>query len=118
MSSRGRTLKAEVVIKLPHSVLALAQTWTLGAQPGHGLKIVDSHEVKVRGGVLQVDFAEGKLDEPQDDALGIFRQRLRPLPLITVAFRCRECGCWWCRFRDGAAWFRALRGATWRVSLG
>jgi len=30
------------------------------------LKIVDSREVKVRGGVLQVDFAEGQLDQPQD----------------------------------------------------
>jgi hypothetical protein len=36
----------------------------LRAQPGRGLKIVDSREVKVRGGVLQVDFAEGPLDEP------------------------------------------------------
>src|SRR4051812_45931315 len=38
---------------------------SLRAQPGRGLKIVDSREVKVRGGVLQVDFAEGQLDEPQ-----------------------------------------------------
>lgn len=37
----------------------------LQAQPGRGLKIVDSREVKVRGGTLQVDFAEGQLDEPQ-----------------------------------------------------
>jgi hypothetical protein len=37
---------------------------TLRAQPGRGLKIVDSREVKVRGGVLHVDFAEGQLDEP------------------------------------------------------
>jgi hypothetical protein len=35
------------------------------AQPGRGLKIVNSNEVKLRGGVLQVDFAEGQLDEPQ-----------------------------------------------------
>jgi hypothetical protein len=37
----------------------------LCAQPGRGLKIVDSREVKVRGGVLHVDFAEGQLDDPQ-----------------------------------------------------
>ncbi|HTM15513.1 MAG TPA: hypothetical protein VL135_01370 [Terracidiphilus sp.] len=36
----------------------------LVAQPGRGLKIVDSREVKVQGGVIHVDFAEGKLDEP------------------------------------------------------
>ena len=46
-------------------VLALVPALPLCAQPGHGLKIVDSRELKVRGAVLQVDFAEGKLDDPQ-----------------------------------------------------
>ena len=46
------------------SLLFLCLPLLVSAQPGHGLKIVNSREVKVRGGILQVDFAEGKLDQP------------------------------------------------------
>ncbi|MBS1801790.1 MAG: hypothetical protein JST28_00405 [Acidobacteria bacterium] len=45
-------------------VFAFLLSLPVFAQPGRGLKIVDSRAVKVRGAVLQVDFAEGKLDEP------------------------------------------------------
>ena len=65
MNARCEALLSRVVVVLSTFVLALVQVLPVCAQPGHGLKIVDSHEVKVRGGVLQVDFAEGQLDEPQ-----------------------------------------------------
>lgn len=46
--------------------LLASQPWLPArAQPGRGLTIVRSREVKVEGGVLQVDFAEGPLDQPE-----------------------------------------------------
>ena len=39
------------------------------AQPGHGLTIVASRELKIGGGTLQVDFAAGPLDLSQDAVL-------------------------------------------------
>jgi hypothetical protein len=53
----------------------------LCAQPGHGLKIVDSREVKVRGGVLHVDFAEGHLDDP-----AAILQRIQSAASAVVAY--------------------------------
>lgn len=46
------------------SLFALGHALPMVAQPGRGLKIVDSRELKAAGSVLQVDFAEGHLDEP------------------------------------------------------
>jgi hypothetical protein len=59
----ARQIRAAVFVCLGISPLVVQLP--LDAQPGRGLKIVDSREVKVPDGVLQVDFAEGKLDEPQ-----------------------------------------------------
>lgn len=46
------------------SLLYLGLLLPAPAQPGRGLKIVNAREVKAGGAVLQVDFAEGKLDHP------------------------------------------------------
>jgi hypothetical protein len=59
----ARQIRAAVFVCLGISPLVVRLP--LDAQPGRGLKIVDSREVKVPGGVLQVDFAEGHMDEPQ-----------------------------------------------------
>ena len=65
MHARPRRILGGAALAVFTFVLALAPATPLCAQPGRGLKIVDSREVKVRGGVLQVDFAEGHLDEPE-----------------------------------------------------
>jgi len=64
MNTRPPGLIAQVV-SIATCLFALWPGIAVHAQPGRGLKIVDSHDVKVRGGVLQVDFAEGPLDQPQ-----------------------------------------------------
>jgi len=61
--------------------LCLVGLAPLCAQPGRGLKIVDSREVKVRGGVLHVDFAEGQLDDPQ-----AILQRIQSAASAVVAY--------------------------------
>ncbi|HXS76106.1 MAG TPA: hypothetical protein VN753_08015 [Terracidiphilus sp.] len=58
MRPRKRDLLLPAVIALLGPALILP----LWAQPGHGLKIADSHELKANGAVLQVDIAEGHLD--------------------------------------------------------
>jgi len=42
----------------------LGPPFRLYAQPGRGLKIADSHQLKEGSAILQVDIAEGKLDRP------------------------------------------------------
>ena len=46
--------------------LALALPLVVAAQPGQGLTIVASHELKIGGAKLQVDFAAGLLDLSQE----------------------------------------------------
>jgi hypothetical protein len=43
------------------------------SQPGHNLQIVASHDIKNGGATLQVDFAAGPLDLPQDAILAHIR---------------------------------------------
>lgn len=46
--------------------VSLASPSVVAAQPGHGLTIVASRELKIGGATLQVDFAAGQLDLSQD----------------------------------------------------
>ena len=44
---------------------ALALPWLAAAQPGHNLTIVATRDLKIGGGTVQVDFAEGAMDLSQ-----------------------------------------------------
>jgi len=81
MSSRLRRILIEAAAVASTFLITLAAPLPLGAQPGHGLKIVDSREVKVRGGVLQVDFAEGQLDDPK-----VILRRIQTAASAVVAY--------------------------------
>lgn len=54
-----------VFLALTAAVVGVAMMLPVAAQPGHGLKIAESRELKVNGAVLQVDIAEGHLDDVQ-----------------------------------------------------
>ena len=51
---------------LSNAGLAMVLALPSAAQPGHGLTIVASRELKIGGATLQVDFAAGPLDLSQD----------------------------------------------------
>lgn len=53
--------------------LLLLRTSTIHAQPGHNLTIVATHDLKIGGATLQVDFAAGPLDLSQDQILAHIR---------------------------------------------
>lgn len=55
------------------ALAAIALSAMAAAQPGRGLTIVASHELKIGGAVLQVDFAAGPLDLSQDQILAHIR---------------------------------------------
>jgi hypothetical protein len=66
MSARER---GQVLLRILFNAclaVALASANMVAAQPGHGLTIVASRELKIGGGALQVDFAAGQLDLSQD----------------------------------------------------
>jgi hypothetical protein len=64
---RGRALLR--VLRNASLALLFAACLVANAQPGRGLTIVASRELKVGGGTLQVDFAAGSLDLSQDAIL-------------------------------------------------
>ena len=57
------------------------------AQPGHNLQIVASHDLKIGGATLQVDFAAGPLDLSQEAILAHIRAALPLSLLITAIFQ-------------------------------
>ena len=61
---RGRILLR--ILKMISLAAAIVSPSMAAAQPGHGLTIVASRELKIGGGTLQVDFAAGQLDLSQD----------------------------------------------------
>jgi hypothetical protein len=53
--------------------LSFAPFPTVSAQPGHNLQIASSHDLKIGGATLQVDFAAGPLDLSQEAILAHVR---------------------------------------------
>lgn len=69
MNTRGRFPTARRVLVWISFALMLAEPALSLAQPGHNLQIVATHELKIGGATLQVDFAAGPLDLSQDAIL-------------------------------------------------
>lgn len=69
MAACGRYLSLPRVLFLVSLLAAQAAQ----AQPGHNLQIIASHDLKIGGATLQVDFAAGPLDLPQDAILSHIR---------------------------------------------
>lgn len=63
--TRRRGLNISFFLSAGLSVLACV----VAAQPGHNLTIVATHDLKIGGATLQVDFAAGPLDLTQDQIL-------------------------------------------------
>ena len=73
MSAYGRRPTFLRILIAPGLALALAPGSAATAQPGHNLEIVASHDLKIGGATLHVDFAAGPLDLSQDAILAHIR---------------------------------------------
>lgn len=65
MDARRRRLLVNAIPVIATALFPAAGPLKAAAQPGRGLKIADTRELKAGGAVLQVDFAEGHLDDLQ-----------------------------------------------------
>lgn len=73
MSAYGRRPTFLCILIAPGLALALAPGSAATAQPGRNLEIVASHDLKIGGATLHVDFAAGPLDLSQDAILAHIR---------------------------------------------
>lgn len=69
MNARRQCRYLRSIVESASAALLLGTSAILAAQPGHNLEITASHDLKIGGAVLKVDFAAGDLDLPQDAIL-------------------------------------------------